>query len=274
MRPHRPPEPRPPMRGPRPATARIRNRPIFRGAERVSDTEHTRGTRRGGPAVHRRLSSRRRWRRSSNEPRPCWPKFPEWIWNGEELPVPVENIADSHFGLLVRDVEDMSSAPGAPELARDSRSPASCSPARRDLGQRRRGAPMARRAGASRSATSSATGSCTAPGPADRCSAATPGRRGGGERRAHRASEIEHEANAFAAALHHAGPPDPRTIRAPASRDDCHAPVPALQLVRSGDGTPTARGDLILQAANDPPMRAVRGEAGLEAPVHESGPQV
>jgi hypothetical protein len=42
---------------------------------------------------------------------------PEWIWDGEALPVPVEDIADSVFGLLVRDVDDMTSAPGAPPLA-------------------------------------------------------------------------------------------------------------------------------------------------------------
>ena len=44
-------------------------------------------------------------------------RVPDWIWDGEELPVPVEDIADSCFGLLVREVEDMSAAPGAPELA-------------------------------------------------------------------------------------------------------------------------------------------------------------
>ena len=42
---------------------------------------------------------------------------PEWLWDGETLPVPIEDIADSVFGLLVRDVEDMSAAPGAPPLA-------------------------------------------------------------------------------------------------------------------------------------------------------------
>jgi IrrE N-terminal-like domain len=41
---------------------------------------------------------------------------PDWIWNGETLPVPVDDIADSCFGLLIRDVEDMTAAPGAPEL--------------------------------------------------------------------------------------------------------------------------------------------------------------
>ncbi len=41
---------------------------------------------------------------------------PEWLWDGETLPVPVEDIADSVYGLLVRDVDDMSAAPGAPRL--------------------------------------------------------------------------------------------------------------------------------------------------------------
>ena len=41
-----------------PPTARIRDRPIFRGANSLRHRTH-RGTRRGGPAVHRRLSSRR-----------------------------------------------------------------------------------------------------------------------------------------------------------------------------------------------------------------------
>jgi hypothetical protein len=43
-------------------------------------------------------------------------RVPEWIWNGERLPVPVEDVADSCCGLLVRDVEDLRAAPGAPEL--------------------------------------------------------------------------------------------------------------------------------------------------------------
>lgn len=36
---------------------------------------------------------------------------PDFIWDGEELPVPVEDIVDSYYGLLVRDVEDMTGAP-------------------------------------------------------------------------------------------------------------------------------------------------------------------
>ena len=41
---------------------------------------------------------------------------PAWIWDGESLPIPIEDIADNCAGLLVRDVEDMSAAPGCPEL--------------------------------------------------------------------------------------------------------------------------------------------------------------
>lgn len=43
-------------------------------------------------------------------------RVPEWIWDGERLPVPVEDIADSFCGLLVREVDDLGAAPGAPEL--------------------------------------------------------------------------------------------------------------------------------------------------------------
>jgi len=43
-------------------------------------------------------------------------RVPDWLWNGETLPVPVEDIADSCFGLHVRDVDDLRSAPGVPEL--------------------------------------------------------------------------------------------------------------------------------------------------------------
>lgn len=42
--------------------------------------------------------------------------IPTYLWDGESLPVPIEEIADTHLGLLVRDVEDLGTAPGAPEL--------------------------------------------------------------------------------------------------------------------------------------------------------------
>ena len=44
-------------------------------------------------------------------------EVPGWIWDGRSLPVPIEDIADSHCGLFVRDVEDMSTAPGCPPIA-------------------------------------------------------------------------------------------------------------------------------------------------------------
>ncbi len=43
-------------------------------------------------------------------------EVPSYIWDGESLPVPVEDIADSVYGLFVRDVEDMTAAPGCPPL--------------------------------------------------------------------------------------------------------------------------------------------------------------
>ena len=43
-------------------------------------------------------------------------RVPSWLWDGESLPVPLEDIADTCFGLLVRDVDDLSAAPGAPRL--------------------------------------------------------------------------------------------------------------------------------------------------------------
>ncbi len=41
---------------------------------------------------------------------------PSWIWDGSELPVPVEDVADTFCGLLVREVEDMGAAPGCPPV--------------------------------------------------------------------------------------------------------------------------------------------------------------
>jgi len=44
-------------------------------------------------------------------------EVPSWLWDGKSLPVPVEHIADTCFGLHVRDVEDLRTAPGVPSLA-------------------------------------------------------------------------------------------------------------------------------------------------------------
>jgi hypothetical protein len=45
-------------------------------------------------------------------------EVPEWVWDGNSLPVPIEDIADSCFDLLIRDVEleEMARAPGCPPL--------------------------------------------------------------------------------------------------------------------------------------------------------------
>ena len=85
--------------------------------------------------------------------------LPGYVWDGERLPVPVEDIADSGFGLLVRDVEDMGAAPGrAARCAPASRSPACCCPPAARSGSTPTRRASGRRGGASRSATSSGTG--------------------------------------------------------------------------------------------------------------------
>jgi IrrE N-terminal-like domain len=43
-------------------------------------------------------------------------RVPDWLWDGWTLPVPVEHIADSCFGLHIRDVDDLRSAPGVPVI--------------------------------------------------------------------------------------------------------------------------------------------------------------
>lgn len=37
-------------------------------------------------------------------------EVPAWLWDGTSLPVPIDEIADSHFGLLVREVDDIAGA--------------------------------------------------------------------------------------------------------------------------------------------------------------------
>ena len=43
-------------------------------------------------------------------------RIPSYVWDGASLPVPIEEIADTHVGLLVRDVEDLGTARGASAL--------------------------------------------------------------------------------------------------------------------------------------------------------------
>jgi len=42
-------------------------------------------------------------------------KIPDWLWDGADLPVPVETIADSHYGLLVQEEIDLARLAGLPE---------------------------------------------------------------------------------------------------------------------------------------------------------------
>lgn len=48
-------------------------------------------------------------------------ELPDYIWDGSRPPIPIEEIADTHFGLHVRDVapEEMRTAPGCPKLSED-----------------------------------------------------------------------------------------------------------------------------------------------------------
>src|SRR5207253_11319070 len=39
---------------------------------------------------------------------------PDWVWDGETLPVPVDEIADSHYGLLVCEGPDLAGRAGLP----------------------------------------------------------------------------------------------------------------------------------------------------------------
>lgn len=42
--------------------------------------------------------------------------LPAGVWDGSTLPVPIDEICAEHFGLYVREVEDLGLAPGCPEL--------------------------------------------------------------------------------------------------------------------------------------------------------------
>ncbi len=41
-------------------------------------------------------------------------EIPKYLWDGRSLPVPVEDIADSHFRLLICETADLATVPGAP----------------------------------------------------------------------------------------------------------------------------------------------------------------
>jgi len=48
-------------------------------------------------------------------------ELPDYVWDGDRPPIPVEEIADTHFGLHVRDVApaEMRNAPGCPLIGPD-----------------------------------------------------------------------------------------------------------------------------------------------------------
>ena len=72
-------------------------------------------------AQGRKLGSVGRWRRSSSRAEAILAELPDYIWDGDRPPIPVEEIADTHFGLHVRDVApaEMREAPGCPKLGDD-----------------------------------------------------------------------------------------------------------------------------------------------------------
>ena len=88
-------------------------------------------------------------------------EVPGFVWDGERLPVPVEDIADSHFGLHVRDVEDLRTAPGAPVLASSQGLSGLLLPASGEIWVNAAEARAGHRDGGSRSDTSWGTGACT-----------------------------------------------------------------------------------------------------------------
>jgi IrrE N-terminal-like domain len=47
-------------------------------------------------------------------------RIPDWLWDGESLPVPVETVADSHYGLLVREERELASLVGLPNAVQIS----------------------------------------------------------------------------------------------------------------------------------------------------------
>ena len=102
-------------------------------------------------------------------------ELPDYIWSGDRPPIPIEEIADSHFDLYVRRVSPERDARRA-RLSRTGRRRGALRPPApepgRDLGQRRGGRAVAPSASGSRSPTSSATTSCTRPA-SRRCSAAS-----------------------------------------------------------------------------------------------------
>src|SRR5687768_11894599 len=61
--------------------------------------------------------------------------IPPYLWDGDAIPVPIEEIADSHFGLCIRTVEpdEMGAVPGAPQLGDNQSLSGLLLPTRREI---------------------------------------------------------------------------------------------------------------------------------------------
>ncbi|MGI8726777.1 MAG: ImmA/IrrE family metallo-endopeptidase [Solirubrobacterales bacterium] len=59
--------------------------------------------------------------------------LPEGVWDGRSLPVPIEAIVAEHFGLHVREVTDLTAAPGCPPLGEGQALSALLLPSEREI---------------------------------------------------------------------------------------------------------------------------------------------
>ena len=188
---------------------------------------------------------------------------PEWIWDGESLPVPVEDIADTVFRLRVREVDDLSDAPGAPALEPGSSLSGLLLPApRRDLGERREAREWPARR---RFTIGHELGHWCMHRDRPHSHDLLPLRDGRSEGGAARSPAGREGGGRLRGGAPHARP----LLREAYARDrDFGAPVRAVRVVGRRDGTATACRDL---SAPAPPMglaRAHRGDSeGMPRPV-------
>lgn len=88
-------------------------------------------------------------------------RIPTYVWDGATLPVPIEEIADTHVGLLVRDAEDLGTAPGGPARGPGQALSGLLLPAVGEIWSTPKRPASGRRDAASPSPTSSGTGAFT-----------------------------------------------------------------------------------------------------------------
>ena len=172
-------------------------------------------------------------------------ELPDYVWDGDRPPIPVEEIADSHFGLHVCDKPpaEMRSAPGCPPIGDDETLSGLLLPS---LGQiwvnadeavqwpPRRRFTIAHELGHWVLHRNGPAGALLSQGRGAR------GRGAGDDAGA--LPVTEQEANAFAAALLMPAPPD-RALLPPDERQ-LRAALPRVQVERRRDGAAAARRDL------------------------------